>query len=119
MQVINIAEKFNQFTDRWNPRVIGSLNGQEVKIAKVKGDFIWHHHENEDELFLVVNGTLGIEFRDRTVELQPGEMIIVPKGMEHRPFAKEEAEIMMFEPSSTLNTGTIENEFTRKDLEHL
>ena len=119
MDVINIAEKFSQFTDYWNPKVIGELNGQQVKIAKIKGDFIWHDHQNEDELFLVIKGKLGIEFRDKTVELQKGEMVIVPKGVEHRPFADEETEIIMFEPNSTVNTGAEENDYTRKDLERL
>lgn len=119
MDIINIAQKFNQFTDHWTPKVIGALNGQQVKIAKIKGDFIWHDHEHEDELFLVIKGTLGIEFRDKTVELQPGEMIIVPRGVEHRPFAREETEIMMFEPSSTVNTGAKEHKYTHKNLERL
>lgn len=119
MEVINIAEKFGQFTERWDPKVIGELNGQQVKIAKIKGDFIWHDHQNEDELFLVIKGQLGIEFRDKTVVLQKGEMIIVPKGVEHRPFANEETEIMMFEPNSTVNTGAEEHEYTRRDLKRL
>ncbi len=117
MEKINIAEKLSQFTDHWNPRIIGELNGQLVKATKLKGEFFWHHHEHEDELFLVVKGTLKMEFRDRTEIINPGEFIIVPRGVEHKPVAEEEVELLLFEPASTLNTGNVENERTRKNLE--
>lgn len=119
MDLINIKDKFSKFADYWNPRIIGELNGQYVKLAKIKGDFIWHSHADEDELFYVVKGALKMEFRDKTVHLQPGEMIIVPKGVEHRPCAVEEVEIMLFEPKSTLNTGETQNERTKEDLEFI
>ena len=117
MNKVNISDKFAEFDDFYNPRIIGELNGQQVKAVKLKGEFIWHHHENEDELFLVVKGKLKMEFREKTVEVSPGEFIIVPRGIEHRPVAGEEVHILLFEPISTINTGNIENERTRKDLE--
>ncbi len=98
---------------------MGELNGQQVKLAKVKGEFVWHHHENEDELFFVLDGELRLEFRDGEVTLGPGELFIVPKGTEHRPVAREEVHLLMFEPASTLNTGNIRNERTVEDLERL
>jgi mannose-6-phosphate isomerase-like protein (cupin superfamily) len=119
MEKINIAEKLGQFSDHWNPRVIGELNGQQVKAVKLKGEFIWHHHDHEDELFLVVKGTLKMEFRDRTEIIKSGEFIIVHRGIEHKPVADEEVEILLFEPASTLNTGNIENERTKKHLEKI
>lgn len=117
MEKININEKLNLFQDHWNPRIIGELNGQQVKLAKLKGEFIWHSHENEDELFYILKGTLKMEFRDRVIVINPGEMIIVPRGVEHRPIAEEEVELMLFEPASTLNTGEHENERTKRKLE--
>ncbi len=119
MEKINIQEKLSQFQDHWNPRIIGELNGQHVKLAKLKGEFVWHHHENEDELFFVLKGTLRMEFRDRTEFIGAGEMIIVPQGVEHRPWAKDEVEVMLFEPVSTLNTGNLQNERTRHTLDRL
>ena len=119
MKKINISQKLAQFNDHWNPRIIGELNKQHVKLAKIKGEFIWHKHEDEDEMFLVLKGTLKIEFRDRTETIQENEIIIVPKGVEHKPIAKEEVSIMLFEPVTTINTGAIENERTRKKLESL
>ena len=119
MKKVNLSEKFKLFNDHWNPRIVGELNGQYVKLAKLKGPFVWHHHEEEDELFLVIKGVLKIEFRDRTETLHPGEFLIVTKGTEHRPVADEEVEVMLFEPSATLNTGSTESEFTRIELEHL
>jgi len=116
MEKVNINEKFSQFSDHWNPRIIGELNGQQVKAAKLKGEFIWHHHEQEDELFLVTKGKLKMEFRDKTVEIGEGEFIIVPRGVEHKPIAEEEVELLLFEPASTLNTGNLENERTIKEL---
>ena len=119
MEKINIKEKLSQFQDFWNPRIIGELNGQHVKLAKLKGEFVWHHHENEDELFFVLQGTLEMEFRNHTEIIGAGEMIIVPKGVEHRPVAKDEVQIMLFEPASTLNTGNLQNERTRLTLDRL
>jgi mannose-6-phosphate isomerase-like protein (cupin superfamily) len=119
MEKINLDQKLSLFSDHWNPRIVGELNGQHVKLAKLKGEFVWHHHEHEDELFYVVKGKLRMEFRDKTVEIEPGEMIVVPKGVEHKPVAVEEVHVMLFEPATTLNTGNIENERTRKELEKL
>jgi len=119
MQVINIKEKFNKFTDHWNPKIIAELNGQAVKIAKIKGPFVWHKHDNEDELFWVNKGTLKMEFRDPTELVQEGEMLVVPKGVVHRPVAEEEVEILLFEPMGTLNTGEEINERTVDKLEKI
>ena len=110
-----LARKFAAIDDHWNPRIIGELNGQHVKIAKIHGAFDWHHHEYEDELFLVHRGTFRMEFRDRAIALVPGDMLIVPRGVEHRPVAEEEAEILMFEPAGTLNTGNVVSERTILD----
>jgi mannose-6-phosphate isomerase-like protein (cupin superfamily) len=119
MEKVNIAEKLGLFADHWNPRIIGELNGQQVKAAKLKGEFIWHHHDHEDELFLVVKGILKMELRDRTIVIHPGEFLIVPRGVEHKPVAEEEVELLLFEPASTLNTGNIINEKTKANLENL
>jgi mannose-6-phosphate isomerase-like protein (cupin superfamily) len=119
MDKVNISDKFGQFSDHYNPRIIGELNGQHVKAVKLKGEFIWHHHEKEDELFLVIKGKLKMEFREKTVELNPGEFIIVPRGVEHRPVAEDEVHILLFEPDSTLNTGNVKNERTRLKLDKL
>lgn len=118
MNKINVAEKYAQFNDHWHPRIIGELNGQHVKIAKIKDEFVWHSHQQEDELFLVWKGTLLMEFRDKTVEVATGELLIVPQGVEHRPRTNgEEVWIMMLEPVSTVNTGSVKNERTRTELE--
>ncbi|MBT1706036.1 cupin domain-containing protein [Chryseosolibacter indicus] len=119
MEKVNIREKLNLIHDHWNPRIIGELNGQHVKAVKIKGEFMFHHHENEDELFLVIKGKLKMEFRDKTVEINEGEFLIVPKMVEHKPIAEEEVEMLLFEPASTLNTGNLENERTRKELEKI
>jgi len=119
MQKVNIQEKLATFSDYWNPRIVGELNGQHVKAVKLKGEFVWHHHDHEDELFLVIKGKLKMEFREKTVEVNPGEFIIVPRGVEHKPVADEEVELLLFEPASTLNTGNVENERTRKALEKI
>jgi mannose-6-phosphate isomerase-like protein (cupin superfamily) len=119
MDKVNISEKLDQFNDYYNPRLIGELNGQHVKAVKLKGEFIWHHHDHEDELFLVIRGKLKMEFRDKIVEVNAGEFIIVPRGIEHKPVADEEVHLLLFEPASTLNTGNIENERTRRDLEKI
>jgi len=116
---IKLAEKLARIPDFWNPRIVGELNGQHVKLAKVKGEFVWHHHQNEDELFLVLKGNLHLEFRDGEVTLGPGELYIVPKGVEHRPVAPEEVHLLMFEPASTLNTGNVKNERTVNDPQRL
>jgi mannose-6-phosphate isomerase-like protein (cupin superfamily) len=113
---VNLAEKFQQITDHWNPRIAGELNQQMVKLVKFQGEFVWHHHDHEDELFLVIAGSFQMELRDRTISLFPGEFIIIPRGVEHRPVAPEEVQVMLFEPASTLNTGNQENELTRHEL---
>ena len=107
---VNLAEKFALFSEHWRPKTVGELNGQEVKIVKVQGVFPWHHHETEDEMFLVWKGRFRIEFRDRVVELAPGEFFIVPHGIEHRTAADEEAEILIFEPAAVRNTGNVIDE---------
>jgi mannose-6-phosphate isomerase-like protein (cupin superfamily) len=104
---INLAEKFAAFSEHWRPKVVGELNGQEVKIVKFQGLFVWHKHDNEDELFLVWRGRFRVEFRDRAIELGPGEFLIVPRGVEHRTVAEEEAEVVVFEPAATRNTGDV------------
>jgi len=119
MNKVNLSEKFALFTEQWSPKVVGELNGQQVKLVKFKGPFVWHHHETEDELFYVVKGSFDMEFRDRTVTINEGEFLIVPKGVEHRPNAPEEVQVLLFEPASTLNTGNTENEKTVKNLQHL
>ncbi len=116
MEKINIHNKLSLFDDYWNPRVVGELNGQHVKLVKFKGEFVWHKHENEDEMFMVIAGRFNMEFRDRVVELNENEFLIVPRGVEHRPVAQEEVAVMLFEPSSTLNTGNIINELTKKEI---
>lgn len=119
MEKINITEKLSQFSDHWNPRIIGELNGQHVKAVKLKGEFVWHHHDHEDELFLVTKGVLKMEFREKTVEIKEGEFIIVPRKVEHKPVAEQEVHILLFEPASTINTGNVENERTKKNLEKI
>lgn len=116
-QKVNIAEKFELFNEHWAPKIVGELNGQQVKLAKLKGEFVWHKHDNEDELFWVINGVLRIEFREREVELHPGEFLIVPRGVEHKPVAPEEVEVLLFEPSTTINTGDVNNELTQNDID--
>ena len=104
---MNLAEKFSHFGDYWNPRIVGEVQGMHVKIAKLKGEFIWHHHENEDELFFVVKGRLLLKFRDREVWIEPGEFLVVPRGVEHCPVAEDEVHLLMIEPAGTLNTGNV------------
>jgi len=116
VEKVNLAEKFGLFSEHWSPRVVGELNGQQVKLAKLLGSFDWHHHEHEDELFLVVRGTLTLRLRDRDVVLSEGEFFIVPRGVEHQPVAEEEVHVVLFEPASTLNTGNLRNERTREEL---
>jgi mannose-6-phosphate isomerase-like protein (cupin superfamily) len=112
MDKVNLAQKLSLFAEHWSPRIVAELNGQQVKLVKLRGEFVWHHHEAEDELFLVLSGRLRMELRDRTVVLDPGEMIVVPRGVEHRPCADEEVAILLFEPASTLNTGNVVSERT-------
>lgn len=119
MQKVNLALKFSQFSELWSPKIVGELNGQLVKLVKVKGEFVWHHHQAEDELFLVVRGRLDMHLRDGVVPIHEGEFYIVPRGVEHKPVAEEETHIMLFEPASTLNTGNIRNERTRDQLERM
>src|SRR5262245_26325735 len=116
---VNLAEKFARFSDHWNPRIVGDLNGQQVKLVKFQGEFVWHHHDHEDELFLVVRGRFRMEFRDRHVWLEAGEFLIVPRGVEHRPVAETEVEVLLFEPATTLNTGNLRNEKTKDHLQRL
>jgi mannose-6-phosphate isomerase-like protein (cupin superfamily) len=120
MDKVNIAAKLAEFDDHWNPRVVGELNGQHVRLAKFRGEFVWHAHEDEDEMFLVVLGSFDMRFRDRTVTVGEGEFLIVPRGVEHCPFAEEEVHVMLFEPAATLNTGdAAESERTRRDLDRI
>jgi mannose-6-phosphate isomerase-like protein (cupin superfamily) len=127
MNKINLLEKLSLIDDHWNPRIIGELNGQYLKLVKFEGPFTWHHHETEDEMFLVVKGRFRMEFREvndgdhtqnghREIWLEEGEFCIVPRGVEHRPVADEEAHVLLFEPATTLNTGNVENELTRQQL---
>ncbi|NMO21555.1 cupin domain-containing protein [Pyxidicoccus fallax] len=116
---VNLAQKLALFSEPWSPKVVGDLNGQQVKVVKLQGPFVWHHHENEDELFLVLHGRLRMEFKDRTVDVDPGEFIIVPRGVEHRPVAEEEVHVLLFEPASTLNTGNVRDERTVEQLQRL
>ena len=119
MEKVNLAEKFELFNDHWSPKVIGELNGQTVKLAKIKGEFIWHDHKDEDELFLIIKGKLKIEFRDKMVELNEGEMLIIPKGVEHKPIAEEEVLLMLVEPIGTKHTGEVKHELTVDDFEKI
>jgi mannose-6-phosphate isomerase-like protein (cupin superfamily) len=112
MEKINIAEKFALFSGPWSPKIVAELNGQKVQVVRLLGEFVWHHHDIEDELFLVVQGTLRMQFRDREVVVNEGEMIVVPHGVEHRPVADEEVQALLFEPTTTLNTGNVQNERT-------
>ncbi len=119
MNKVNIGEKLSLFQDYCHPRVIGELNGQQVKAVKLKGEFIWHSHEQEDELFLVIKGKFNMELRDKTVEINEGEFFIVPRGTEHKPVAEEEVHLLLFEPATTLNTGNLQNELTRTLLDRI
>jgi mannose-6-phosphate isomerase-like protein (cupin superfamily) len=119
MEKINLTEKFSQIADYFNPRMAGELNGQLVKLVKFKGEFVWHHHDNEDELFYVNKGSFEMHLRDKIITINEGELLIVPRGVEHKPVAKEEVEIMLFEPAATVNTGNIENELTRTALQKI
>ena len=119
MNTVNLAEKFSSFCDRWSPKIIGELNDFYVKAVKLKGEFIWHHHEREDEMFLVTKGTLRMRFRDREAVIREGEFLIVPHGIEHLPVAEDEVHVVLFEPKSTLNTGNVTNERTVAQLQRV
>ncbi|MDA3937590.1 MAG: cupin domain-containing protein [Actinomycetota bacterium] len=119
MEKVNLADKFALFSEQWKPKIVGELNGQHVKLAKLQGDFVWHHHDNEDELFLVIEGQLDIEMKDGTISLSEGEFFIVPRGVEHRPVTRAEAHVLMLEPTTTLNTGNIQGERTVEEPDWL
>jgi len=119
MEKVNLAEKLSRFSERWSPKVVAELNGQQVKLAKLEGEFVWHQHDQEDELFLVVKGTLEIQFRDRVVRLGEGELLVVPRGVEHKPVAQGEVQVLLFEPASTLNTGNVRDERTVEEPERI
>lgn len=124
MLKINLVQKFSGFQDHWSPKIIGELNGQHVKLVKFQGEFVWHHHETEDELFLVVHGTFRMDFKDpagaeKSMELAEGEFVIVPRGTEHRPVAREEVHVMLFEPAGTLNTGNVRDTLTADNLQRI
>jgi mannose-6-phosphate isomerase-like protein (cupin superfamily) len=119
MQKVNLSDKLARFSAHWQPKIVGELNGQHVKVVKFKGPFTWHSHEHEDELFLVVRGRFRMELRDGDIELEAGELLIVPRGVEHRPVADEEVEVLLFEPAGTLNTGNVRDERTHEQLERI
>jgi mannose-6-phosphate isomerase-like protein (cupin superfamily) len=119
MNKVNLADKLSLFTDHWSPKIVGELNGQQVKLVKFQGEFVWHQHEVEDEFFMVIRGAFRMEFRDHSVELKEGEFLIVPRGTEHRPVADYEVEVMLFEPAATLNTGSAGGERTVKQPQRI
>lgn len=119
MDKVNIEQKLALFSEYWSPKIVGELNGQHVKLAKFKGEFVWHKHEHEDEMFLVLKGSFNMEYRDRTITVHENEFLIVPRGVEHRPVAAEEVSVMLFEPATTLNTGNTENDLTQHVLDRL
>lgn len=119
MEIVNLKEKFGLFQNLWSPQIVGELNDSYVKLVKLKGEFVWHHHEAEDELFLVVQGTLLIKLRDRDIWLHEGEFVIIPRGVEHLPVAEEEVHVLLLEPKTTLNTGNVQNERTVSKLESM
>lgn len=119
IEKVNINEKFSMFQDHWSPKIVGEINDTHVKLAKLKGEFIWHHHDNEDEMFLVIKGKLLMRLRDRDLQLNEGEFVIIPKGVDHLPVAEEEVHLLLLEPKTTLNTGNIESERTLRQLENI
>ena len=119
MEKVNLAKALSRFQEHWSPRIAGELNGQHVKLAKFKGEFVWHHHDHEDEMFLVLKGRFTMELKDRKIPLEEGEFLIVPRGVEHRPVAEEEVAILLFEPAGTLNTGNVRNERTKDVLKRI
>ena len=116
---VNLGEKFELFHDHWSPKIAGEVNDSQVKLVKLRGEFVWHHHDNEDELFLVVKGHLTIRLRDGDVELDPGEFVVIPKGVEHMPVAAEEVHVLLLEPKLTLNTGNVQSERTVAELDRI
>jgi mannose-6-phosphate isomerase-like protein (cupin superfamily) len=119
MDKVNLSEKFNLFRDHWNPRIVGEVNDCYLKVVKFKGDFVWHHHDQEDEMFMVINGSFVMKLEDRDVELNEGEFIVIPRGVEHMPVADEEVEVLLIEPKTTLNTGNLKNERTVEVLQQI
>jgi mannose-6-phosphate isomerase-like protein (cupin superfamily) len=119
VEKVNLRDKLSRFAEHWSPKVVGELNGQMVKLVKFRGEFVWHHHDHEDEMFLVVRGRFRMEYRDRHVWIEEGEFVVVPRGVEHRPVADEEAHVLLFEPATTLNTGNVRNERTRENLDRI
>ena len=119
IEKINLSDKFSRFSDYWSPKIAGEINDSYIKLVKLKGEFVWHHHENEDELFLVIKGKLVIKLRGQDVSLEEGEFVIIPRGVEHCPVAEEEAHVLLLEPKTTLNTGNVSNERTVADLERI
>ena len=119
MKKVNLEKAFSQFQEQWSPKIFGEVNDAYVKLVKFQGEFVWHHHDDEDEMFLVVKGSMKMELRDGDITLEEGEFIIIPRGVEHRPVASEEAHVLLFEPRSTLNTGNVQNERTVAELERL
>ncbi len=119
IEKVNIREKLSMFSSYFDPKIVGELNGQHVKLVKFDSSFVWHKHDNEDEMFLVISGSFNMELRNKTIELGEGDFIIIPRGTEHRPVAGKEVHVMLFEPATTLNTGTLENEFTKHNLEKI
>ena len=119
IEKVNTEQRFASFDEHWNPKIAGELNGQYIKLVKFHGEFVWHHHDAEDELFLVVKGRFRMEFRDRSLWIEEGEFIVVPRGVEHRPVAEEQAHVLLFEPASTLNTGNVRNERTVEELDRI
>lgn len=119
MDKINLSQKFSLFSEYWSPKIVGEINGSYIKLAKLKGEFDWHHHENEDELFMVVRGQLTIKFRDKDVVLDKGELIVIPKGVDHLPVAAEEVHVMLIEPIGTINTGNVITEKTKEMLDRI
>jgi mannose-6-phosphate isomerase-like protein (cupin superfamily) len=119
IEKVNLRQKFSLLDEYWSPRIAGELNDSYVKLAKLKGEFVWHHHDQEDELFLVVTGHLTIKLRDGDIELDEGEFVVIPKGVEHLPVAHEEVHVLLLEPKSTLNTGNVQNERTLTELKHV
>jgi mannose-6-phosphate isomerase-like protein (cupin superfamily) len=119
MNKVNINEKLSLFSEHWDPKIVGELNGQYVKLVKFKDEFVWHKHDNEDEMFYVLKGKFNMEYRDKSVEINENEFVIVPRGVEHKPVAPEEVSVMLFEPKTILNTGDTRNEFTKERLQKI
>ena len=117
MEKVNLQHKFSLFSEYWSPKIVGELNGQQVKLVKFKGAFVWHKHEHEDELFFVVKGAFNMEYRDKTIQVKENEFLIVPRGVEHRPNAEEEVSVMLFEPAGTLNTGDADSDLMKEELD--